>query len=398
MKAWQVARDWSIEGMELADLPEPSPGPGQVTVRMRAASLNYRDLLTVQGKGGVTRLPLIPFSDGAGEVIAAGEGVTRVAVGDRVCPMFFQSWIDGKVSATSRRYALGGTRPGVLQEVMLLDAEGVSRIPSHLSFQEAAALPCAGLTAWRALFEEAKVQPGDTVLVQGTGGVSIFALQFAKLAGASVIVTSSSDEKLERAKALGADHAINYRSVPEWGKAAAEWSGGGVDHVVEVGGKDTLAQSLEAARVGGTILVIGVLSGFSQQIAIPSLFSQESPRHRALGRQPPHVRGDDGRDWSQWHEAGDRPRVRLRCRARCAAADATGWPFRQDRGGVSLRPSSATGCTAVTTFVIARNDGLEAIGCILQWSLRHAPLDLRNLWRTIPGQRKSARVVCDLRG
>ena len=156
MKAWQVARDWSIEGMELADLPEPTPGPGHVAVRMRAASLNYRDLLTVQGKGGVTRLPLIPFSDGAGEVIAVGDGVTRVAVGDRVCPMFFQSWIDGKVSAASRRYALGGTRPGVLQEVMVLDAEGVSRIPSHLSFQEAATLPCAGLTAWRALFEEAQ--------------------------------------------------------------------------------------------------------------------------------------------------------------------------------------------------------------------------------------------------
>jgi NADPH:quinone reductase-like Zn-dependent oxidoreductase len=274
VKVWQVARDWSIEGMELADLPEPAPGPGQVTVRMHAASLNYRDLLTIQGKGGVSRLPLVPFSDGAGEVIAVGEGITRVAAGDRVCPMFFQSWIDGKVSATSRRYALGGTRPGVLQEVMLLDAEGVSRIPSHLSFQEAATLPCAGLTAWRALFEEAKVQPGDTVLVQGTGGVSIFALQFAKLAGASVIVTSSSDEKLERARALGADHTINYRSVPEWGKAAAEWTGGGVDHVVEVGGKDTFAQSLEAARVGGTILVIGMLSGFSQQIAIPTLFSK----------------------------------------------------------------------------------------------------------------------------
>ena len=274
MKVWQIARDWSIEGMELAELPEPAPGPGQVTVRMVAASLNYRDLLTVQGKGGVSRLPLIPFSDGAGEVIAVGDSVSRVAVGDRVCPMFFQSWIDGKVSAASRRYALGGTRPGVLQEVMLLDAEGVSRIPSHLSFQEAATLPCAGLTAWRALFEEAKVRPGDTVLVQGTGGVSIFALQFAKLAGASVIVTSSSDEKLERAKALGADHTINYRSVPEWGKAASEWTGGGVDYVVEVGGKDTFAQSLEAARVGGTILVIGVLSGFSQQIAIPSLFSK----------------------------------------------------------------------------------------------------------------------------
>ncbi len=274
MKVWQVVRDWSIEGLELAELPEPTPGPGQVTVRMRAASLNYRDLMTVQGKGGVTRLPLIPFSDGAGEVIAVGAGVSRVAAGDRVCPMFFQSWIDGKVSADSRRYALGGTRSGVLQEVMLLDAEGVSRVPAHLSFQEAATLPCAGLTAWRALFEEAGVQPGDTVLVQGTGGVSIFALQFAKLAGASVIVTSSSDAKLERARALGADHIINYRSVPEWGKAAAEWSGGGVDHVVEVGGKDTFSQSIEAAKVGGNILVIGVLSGFSQQIAIPSLFSK----------------------------------------------------------------------------------------------------------------------------
>ena len=274
MKAWQVTRDWSIEGMELVDLPELAPGPGQVAVRIKAASLNYRDLLTIQGKGGVSRWPLIPFSDGAGEVVAVGESVTRVAAGDRVCPMFFQSWIDGQVSAAGRRYALGGTRPGVLQEVMVLDAEGVGRIPSHLSFREAATLPCAGLTAWRALFEEAQVKPGDTVLVQGTGGVSIFALQFAKLAGASVIVTSSSDEKLKRARALGADHTINYRSVPEWGKAAAEWSGGGVDHVVEVGGKDTFAQSLEAARVGGTILVIGVLTGFSQQIAIPSLFAK----------------------------------------------------------------------------------------------------------------------------
>lgn len=274
MKAWQVARDWSIDGMELAELPEPMPGPGQVAVKMKAASLNFRDLITVQGKGGVSRLPLIPFSDGAGEVAAIGEGVTRVAVGDRVCPMFFQSWIDGKVSAASRRYALGGTRSGVLQEVMVLDAEGVSRVPSHLSFREAATLPCAGLTAWRALFEVANVKPGDTVLVQGTGGVSIFALQFAKLAGASVIVTSSSDDKLERARALGADHTINYRSVPEWGKAAAVWTGGGVDHIVEVGGKDTFSQSLEAARVGGTILVIGILTGVSQQIAISSLFAK----------------------------------------------------------------------------------------------------------------------------
>ena len=274
MKVWQVAREWSIDGMELVDRPEPEPGPGQIVVRMRAASLNYRDLLTVQGQGGAYKLPLIPFSDGAGDIAAVGQGVSRVAVGDRVCPMFFQSWFDGGPSASGRRYALGGTHPGVLQELMVLDAEGVTRIPDHLTFAEAATLPCAALTAWRALFDEAHLRPGQTVLVQGTGGVSIFALQFAKLAGATVIVTSSSDEKLARAKALGADHTINYRAVTEWGKAAADWAGGGVDHVVEVGGKDTFQQSLEAARVGGTILVIGVLSGFAQQISIPSLFSK----------------------------------------------------------------------------------------------------------------------------
>lgn len=274
MKVWQIAREWSVEGMELVERSDPDAGAGQITVRMRAASLNYRDLLTVQGKGGAYKLPLIPFSDGAGDVVAVGEGVTRISVGDRVCPMFFQSWFDGGPSASNRRLALGGTLPGVLQELRVLDAEGVSRIPDHLTFAEAATLPCAGLTAWRALFEEAAVRPGQTVLVQGTGGVSIFALQLAKLAGATVIVTSSSDAKLERAKALGADHTINYRSVPDWGKSAADWTGGGVDHIVEVGGKDTLQQSIEAARVGGTILVIGVLSGFAQQIMIPSLFAK----------------------------------------------------------------------------------------------------------------------------
>jgi NADPH:quinone reductase-like Zn-dependent oxidoreductase len=274
LKVWQVAREWSIDAMEMVERPDPETGAGQIAVRMRAASLNYRDLLTVQGKGGAYKLPFVPFSDGAGEVTAVGDGVTRVSIGDRVCPMFFQSWFDGGPSASNRRLALGGTRPGILQELIVLDAEGVSRIPDHLTFEEAATLPCAALTAWRALFEEALIRPGQTILVQGTGGVSIFALQFAKLAGATVIVTSSSDEKLERAKALGADHAINYRSVAEWGKAAADWAGGGVDHVVEVGGKDTFQQSIEAARVGGTILVIGVLSGFAQQIAIPSLFGK----------------------------------------------------------------------------------------------------------------------------
>jgi NADPH:quinone reductase-like Zn-dependent oxidoreductase len=274
LKVWQVAREWSIEGMELVEQPEPEPGPGQVVVRIRAASLNYRDLLTVQGKGGAYKLPLVPCSDGAGEVAAVGTGVTGIAIGERVCPMFFPSWLDGGPSAGNRRLALGGTRPGVLQERMLLDADGISRIPSHLSFVEAATLPCAALTAWRALFDEARIRPGETVLVQGTGGVSIFALQFAKLAGATVVVTSSSDQKLERARALGADHTINYRKIPEWGKAAAAWAGGGIDHVVEVGGKDTLPQSIDAAKIGGTILVIGVLSGFSQEIGIPSIFGK----------------------------------------------------------------------------------------------------------------------------
>ncbi len=274
MKVWQVAREWSIEGMQLVEQPEPEPGPGQITVRIRAASLNYRDLLTVQGKGGAHQLPLIPFSDGAGEVAAVGSGVTGISVGERVCPMFFPSWLDGGPSAGNRRLALGGTRPGVLQQLMLLDAAGISRIPDHLSFVEAATLPCAALTAWRALFDEAVVRPGQTVLVQGTGGVSIFALQFAKLAGATVIVTSSSDEKLERARALGADHTINYRDIRDWGKAAAAWAGGGVDHVVEVGGKDTFQQSIDASKVGGSILVIGVLSGFSQEIAMPSIFGK----------------------------------------------------------------------------------------------------------------------------
>ena len=173
MKVWQVTREWSIDAMELVERPDPETGAGQIAVRMRAASLNYRDLLTVQGKGGAYKLPFVPFSDGAGEVTAVGDGVTRVSIGDRVCPMFFQSWFDGRPSASNRRLALGGTRPGVLQELIVLDAEGVSRIPDHLTFEEAATLPCAALTAWRALFEEALIRPGQTILVQGTGGVSI---------------------------------------------------------------------------------------------------------------------------------------------------------------------------------------------------------------------------------
>jgi NADPH:quinone reductase-like Zn-dependent oxidoreductase len=277
MKAIEVQGDWGIDHLKAIEQPDPKPGPGQIVVAMKAASLNYRDLLMVTGKGGA-KLPVIPFSDGAGDVIAVGSGVTRVSQGDRVCPIFFQSWIDGPVAAPKRVAALGGSVPGVLQEKMLLDAEGVTPFPAHLSYLEAATLPCAGLTAWRGLVNEAKVKPGDWVLVQGTGGVSIFALQLAKLMGCKVVVTSSSDEKLAHAKELGADHLINYKTDANWAKAALEATGG-VDCVIEVGGAGTFNQSLEAAKVGGAIVVIGLLSGVAQQIFVPTIFGKNLHIH-----------------------------------------------------------------------------------------------------------------------
>jgi NADPH:quinone reductase-like Zn-dependent oxidoreductase len=274
MLVWEL-NAVGIDNLKLVEKPGPKPGPGQIVVGMKAASLNYRDLLHVT-MGGAP-LPLIPFSDGAGVVEQVGAGVTRVKVGDRVCPTFFQSWIDGPVTAEARNLALGGSVPGVLQEKMLLDAEGVIAVPDYLSFEEAATLPCAGLTAWRGITWEAPIDAKSTILVQGTGGVSIFALQFAKAIGAKVIATSSSDEKLERAKKLGADYLINYKTTPEWGKKALELTGGrGVDVVVEVGGENTLGKSLEAVRVGGSIVVIGVLGGFVNNIFIPALFGKNA--------------------------------------------------------------------------------------------------------------------------
>lgn len=275
MRVWEIQEAYGLDHLKIVERPKPSPAKGEVLLAMKAASLNYRDLLTVKGMGGGFPLPLIPFSDGAGEVIAVGEGVTRAKPGDRVCPSFFQSWIDGPVADYSRAKALGGSAPGVLQDFLALSADGVSKIPDHLSWTEAATLPCAGLTAWRAIAVEAPVGPGQTILVQGTGGVSIFALQFAKARGAAVIATSSSDEKLERAKKLGADHVINYKATPEWGSRARQLTGGrGVDVVVEVGGENTLSQSLDAARVGGSIVVIGVLGGFSSPLFMPALFGK----------------------------------------------------------------------------------------------------------------------------
>ncbi|MCP5182086.1 MAG: NAD(P)-dependent alcohol dehydrogenase [Pseudomonadales bacterium] len=261
-----------ISGLKLVDAADPEPGPGEVLVLMHASSLNYRDLVTVR-QAGATTPGLVPNSCGAGEVVAVGDGVRRIAVGDRVAPMFFQKWVDGRITPEARGSTLGGPIDGCLRDLMVLNEEGVTRLPDDMTFEEAATLPCAGLTAWRALVEEGNLKAGETVLVQGTGGVSIFALQFARLFGAEVIVTSSSDAKLERARALGATHVINYRQMPDWASAVRQLTGGrGVDHVVEVGGADTLQQSIASIALGGNIHVIGVLGGYVKDVDITQIF------------------------------------------------------------------------------------------------------------------------------
>ncbi|MDX1503003.1 MAG: NAD(P)-dependent alcohol dehydrogenase [Thermoanaerobaculia bacterium] len=263
MRVIEIEGSFGLDNLRLAERPEPEPGPGQVLVAMRAASLNYRDLMMVRGLYNPRQpLPLVPCSDGAGVVEAVGDGVTRVAPGDRVATLFSQSWMGGEPPPDGTRSTLGGPLDGALQEKMVLPERGVIRFPEHLSDVEAACLPCAGLTAWSAVVTHGRITAGNTVLVLGTGGVSLFALQFASALGARVIVTSSRDEKLERARELGAAHGVNYRETPKWGRTVRELTGGrGVDLVVEVGGAGTLAQSLEAVRVGGTVAMIGVLSG-----------------------------------------------------------------------------------------------------------------------------------------
>lgn len=263
MRAWRIESMDGIEGLKLAEVTLPDPGPGEVRVRFKANSINYRDLSVISDPAarGIS-LPRIPNSDGAGEVLAIGPGVTGFAPGDRVASCFFQDWIDGPCSAEAMASALGGPLDGVLAEEANLKAQGLVQIPDHLSYAEAATLPCAALTAWRALVPVGKVKAGDTVLLLGTGGVSVFALQFARLMGLRAIITSSSDEKLKRARALGAWQTVNYRTTPDWEKAVLDLTGGrGVDLTVEVGGPGTLEKSLAATRVAGTIAFIGILAG-----------------------------------------------------------------------------------------------------------------------------------------
>jgi NADPH:quinone reductase-like Zn-dependent oxidoreductase len=272
VRAVEIRDGFGLDHLALVERPEPRPGPGQALVRVRAASLNYRDLLMVDGRyNPKQKLPLVPCSDGAGEVVAVGDGVSRVRPGDRVCAIFAQGWIAGEPGRELIRTTLGGPLDGMLAELVVLAAEGLVKTPDHLSDQEAATLPCTAVTAWSALIEGG-LKAGETVLLLGTGGVSIVALQLAVLAGARTIITSSSDEKLERARQLGAAAGINYRQVPEWGARVKELTGGeGADYVLEVGGAATLPQSLQAVRIGGRIYLIGVLSGNATEVSIPAI-------------------------------------------------------------------------------------------------------------------------------
>jgi NADPH:quinone reductase-like Zn-dependent oxidoreductase len=265
MKAYEL-QQFDLEHLMLVEREQPRPAAQEVVVKFHAASLNYRDLLFVNGVyNPKAKLPAVPLSDGAGEVVEVGAGVTRWKVGDRVCPIFSQGWIEGRPSLEKSRTVLGaGDRDGVLREYGAFNENAIVRIPAHLSYLEAATLPCAGVTAWNALVESGKLKAGERVLTLGTGGVSIFALQFAKLHGATVIATSSSDDKLAKARALGADETINYRVTAEWQQEVLRLTDkAGVDHVIEVGGSGTLAKSVASVRVGGHVALIGVLSAGS---------------------------------------------------------------------------------------------------------------------------------------
>ncbi|MBC3541001.1 NAD(P)-dependent alcohol dehydrogenase [Rufibacter sediminis] len=264
MKAYRLHAPKGWENLKKEECQEPSVTGNQIKINIKAVSLNFRD--TAVTRGGFAypgeKLPMIPFSDGAGVITEVGPDVRKFKVGDRVSPNFFPDWHGGNFSAQKVFRSLGGSTDGVLAEYVVFSEDSVAKVPDFFSFEEAASFPCAGVTAWHSLVTKGGIKAGETVLVQGTGGVSVFGLQIAKLFGAKVIITSSSNEKLEEAKALGADYLINYKETPDWGKKALELTNGaGVDYILEVGGKDTLPQSLEALKPGGSIYIIGAVGG-----------------------------------------------------------------------------------------------------------------------------------------
>ena len=281
MKLFEL-QAFGLENLKRAERPVPEPGADEVLIHIRAVSLNFRDMLVVQGKYNPRmKLPRVPLSDGAGEIVAVGAGVTAWQPGDRAVIPFFPAWLDGELTGAKAASALGGDVDGVLCEFVTINAAALLPIPANLSFEQAAALPCAAVTAWNGLFVSGNLQPGQTLLLQGTGGVSLFGLQFGKMIGANIILISSSDAKLERARALGAHHTINYRETPEWAKRILEITdGNGVDLTLEVGGVGTLTKTLKATAYAGHISLIGVLSGISGEVQLGQIL------HKAL-----HVRG-----------------------------------------------------------------------------------------------------------
>ncbi|HET8925778.1 MAG TPA: NAD(P)-dependent alcohol dehydrogenase [Candidatus Acidoferrum sp.] len=277
MKVVEIRDNYGVDSLRLVQRPEPAPGPGQVVLKMKAFSINYRDLLVVNGVGR-WKPPLgrVPVSDGVGIVVAAGSGVTRVRIGDRVSPIFYPKWLEGRVASGKMGHALGGAvADGVFSEYTLFDECSLVHLPAHLTDEQAATLPCAGVTAWNALLSFGNGIPGDSVVVLGTGGVSIFALQFAKLRGARVIITSSSDQKLARARELGADAAINYKANPDWPNAiAALTDGAAADYVVDTVGD--LKKAIAAVRLGGTVSFVGLLNGMIAEVDLVTFMGKSA--------------------------------------------------------------------------------------------------------------------------
>lgn len=274
MRAYEIRQTPEMNSLEIVDRRNVTPGPVEVVVRVHAVSLNYRDLTVFRGKYGKSKIDgRVPCSDGAGEIIAVGDGVTNWKLGDRVAGCFFQNWAGGRPTRAIHDQALGGSIDGMLAEAVVLAADGIVRFPSFLSYEEAACLPCAAVTAWNGLFTRGNLQSGESVLVLGTGGVSIFALQFAARMGATIIATSSSDEKLARAREMGASMTVNYKTTPDWDKEVwALTEKRGVDHIVEVGGAGTIEKSAACIAPGGHIAMIGVLAaggGFNPFLLVP---------------------------------------------------------------------------------------------------------------------------------